>query len=63
MEQLWPHYMYRRCCPVHICSITEGWLQIIMSLQQRFNWSLIYPHCPQAQTFCHKFVSPHSSSH
>ena len=33
--------MFRRCCPVHVCRITEGCLQIIMSSQQRFNWSLI----------------------
>ena len=33
--------MFWRCCPVHVCRITEGCLQIIMSSQQRFNWSLI----------------------
>ena len=41
LEQFWSHYMFRRCCPVHVCCITEGCLQIIMSSQQKFNWSLI----------------------
>ena len=41
LEQFWSHYMFRRYCPVHVCCITEGCLQIIMSSQQKFNWSLI----------------------
>ena len=30
LEQFWSHYMFRRCCPVHVCRLTEGCLQIIM---------------------------------